>query len=219
MRKVVTIPRPAADSASHSSHDEFSAMVFEEPNSAAALPKPKYLFHKSGQKRSIRFDGEEGEFDDTLGARYVHELLGRPNTAIPAIELRGSVASGDDGGISGSEQREALRDCHNRLAELTAEIEDAGRNRLTPPPDLEIERREILAEVRHRTRGKRRGATEGDPQEAARKAVGNAIRAFRKVCKENGMPKFAKHIARPTLKGEGKAFAYRPSDPAPDWEF
>ena len=157
-------------------------------------------FTRAGKVWTVSWRHEHGNLPHVKGLADIAMLLQHRGQEVSALQLVGGVKSG------GSSQElidlEALHAYRSRLDDLATEIDqaqtsaDIGRVEI-----LEVEREQLLAEVRRATGlGGRLRVNPNDPAERARKAVSARIRdAVRRV--DTVAPLLAAHLDRSIQTG------------------
>lgn len=162
------------------------------------------VFRTCGQMRDIGFAGKLVSLRDLQGFRILAELFSRPNTRIPAVELRAGIAgvetatfAGSTGQIVTASALADLRREYESLSEELAEAElahDEGRTR-----KLQEELAALADHVR-RAVGKDGTPRTVSDAERARIAVAKALTRARKVLAKHH-PALLKHITRSLQTG------------------
>ncbi|MEU8076328.1 AAA family ATPase [Catellatospora citrea] len=176
-------------------------------------------FRREDATWRLRYAGRTVHLPDAKGLRDLHELLSRPGTDIPAVEL-----ADPPGGATAVAARRMGADpvlddtakahYRQRLAQLDDELDDAGRrDDAARRAALESEREALLAELRAAAGLGGRTRRLGDDGERARKAVTGRIRdTLRRL---DGLhPELAAHLRESV--STGNACGYHPQ-PAPPW--
>lgn len=167
--------------------------------------------HRHGAVWQLRFGGQEATVAHTKGLADIARLLAAPASDIHALELFDAPVRAAAGAIT---DRQALGAYRRRLADLEAEIEDAGRdNDPERGAGAEVERQALLDELGRVTgAGGRLRPFANYPAERARKAVTGRVRdAIRKL--EPVLPELAAHLERTIVTGT--SCRYRPE--SVDW--
>jgi hypothetical protein len=191
----------------------------DDAEDSISVPAETCLFRLSSAFYEVRYEGESGTIPANLaGARYVAELLQHPHTFRKATELRRSVESADSGRTDSDEYREALRKCHEELERTKADIEEASRGgNEAEKAELVRKQESINAEVR-RLSGLGGKARHRNPDDSARVSVTKSINLIIQKCREEyNLPRFSRHLD--DAIETGSKCAYRPSNPAPEWQF
>ena len=181
--------------------------------------QPLYLLQLDGAVYRVQHNGESGTIPAHLkGAKYIFELLQHPHKFHKATDLRGAVLSGDSGKTDEKEFREALKLCNEDLKRIDTDIEGAKRDGdELMEAELVDEREKVLAEVR-RCKGLGGKLRLTNLNESARVSVTKSIELVINKCRNDfRLPKFAAHLDDTIDRGTD--CAYRPTSPAPDWQF
>lgn len=156
-------------------------------------------FRFTGEVWTLTMDGRTVHLPDTKGLRDIHNLLGRPGTDVPAVELldpRGGqlvIAARRMGGDAVLDE-EARTRYKRRLAVLDEQIDEAmGRGDDHRAAALDRERAALLDELRAAAGLAGRSRRLGDETERARKTVTARIRdTLRKL--DDRHPELAVHL-------------------------
>lgn len=175
-------------------------------------------FRRDDATWRLRYAGRTVHLPDAKGLRDLHELLSRPGTDIPAVEL-----ADPPGGAAGVAARRMGADpvldetakahYRRRLAQLDDAL-DAAARRDDPArrAALESEREALLAELRAAAGLGGRSRRLGDDGERARKAVTARIRdTLRRL--DELHPELAAHLRASV--STGNACGYHPDTPLP----
>ncbi|MFI6096119.1 hypothetical protein ACIA8G_11225 [Lentzea sp. NPDC051213] len=114
----------------------------------------------------VTHNGGEVRVEDLVGMRYLAELVARPGTEIPALDLVGGEDSGNQSVLDESARIAYLA----RIRDLRAQIEE------NPLPRLEAELEALLSHLERETGLGGRTRNFAGPAERARTAVRKAIR-------------------------------------------
>jgi 7-cyano-7-deazaguanine synthase in queuosine biosynthesis len=176
---------------------------------------PDNLFRQKGRGWDVRFNGgRDFMLLPSVGAFYLHELLGRPGVTVSAAELVCRVNRHEKGLPAGSAgqaaDHEAIVAYRVKLRELAAEIETARKyNDTGKQITLECERDALLKEITTQTGLGGRLRRVADDRERVRQSVTTAIRrAIREIAVYDQA--LANHLARPNLQ-RGQSLTYTPA--------
>ncbi len=124
----------------------------------------------------------------------------------------------DTGKTDQKEDQSALRNCHDRLEEIKADLEQPEVKLNSVEFDvLKQEESKILAEINKMT-GLGGKARFKSTDERARTSVSKAIDRIIKSCREKwNLPKLAKYLNKHIKRGT--SCFYQPPVPPPDWKF
>lgn len=192
----------------------------------------KNIFRNRGDRWEVRFNGGKVmQINNLRGMGYIARLLAKADVPIPATELanplidrklmeKAGLCGAEDvavGGIEADEvaDKETLRKCRERLAEIEAEFEKARKNN-DPAKigELEKEKERVLAYVRASAGLGGQARVFAGEVEKARKAVANAINtAINRIKKME--PRLAQHLDK--LIDRGTDCKYEPGCEM-DWQ-
>ncbi len=193
--------------------------------SVPASPLPpdeerQYVFRRDGEVWQVRFRNEKGGFPHMEGFKYIAELLCKLNKPVSALTLCGSSDSLDHAHDPQTVLDEQARaDYRSRIQELGEEIvRETNANNHNRVKELEEERAFFLKELgsSQGLGGRARTLGSAGPAERAADAIRKAIKRACDKLRER-MPELDRHLER-SIRHEGNSFAYRPDDPAPDWD-
>jgi hypothetical protein len=184
-------------------------------------PRPVYQFRRVAKGWRLRFDSEEGDYENDLGFERVEYLLRRPGQAVPALVLVGGAEQ--LGSITHTCQ-EAMDhagrgDSERRCRQLAADIEGArARGDSALEAELRSEFEQVTRQLRADTGrgGRPRRIDRGSPAEKAKNTAGKSFARLRKRLKDD-MPRLADHL-KAAIQSEGTTYVYRTSPTIP-WEF
>jgi hypothetical protein len=207
------------------------ARSLSEPEIGAKIDGD-FLFRPINQSKKkpvwlVRFrHGRKFILLPSKGAAYLHILLSKPKTAIPAIDLVVEVARnpkkyalGDSGDVLDRQSLSAYQAAYEQLKEDLEEAERLeGQGMAAMKPSHRIrEEMDLLAKEVAKAKGLGgRIRKAGDDKERVRKAVSNAIgRVIKKeIAPED--PALADHLSRPRLI-RGKNPSYDPCEDGIEW--
>ncbi len=174
---------------------------------------PTYsAFRKVGSLWELSYQGENAHLPNAKGLADLARLLARPDQEIHCTELMGVESS--PAAAPEAVDRQARDEYRRRIADLQAVIDecetagDAGRA-LAAREELEALRDHITAAFGLGGRARRPGA----PEEKARSAVTQRIRASIRRIEEN-LPALGRHLAVSVRTG---AFCSYAPETTPDW--
>lgn len=212
-------------------------------SSSAKDHVPPYLFTLVGEIWVIRYEAEEGLFNNDKGMQYIRRILENPNRPVPALDLVGGSRTDAAAARSIDElekyeneedcpageswddvlDEEAEKSIERRVKDIADQLEQAraegNKNKVAK---LEGEWEGIENELRATQGwgGKRRRLGGMGAAEKARQAVCKALdRAYKKMVNAPApLSRLVDHLRR-AIRAEGNHYVYRPDDPPPDWIF
>lgn len=106
---------------------ELDLLGVREITGETCFREPEYEFRLRGQFRVVRFTGAESFFKDTLGFRYIEQLLSKPNQPIFVTDLKIIVDGERPNSLPGAQLSENVTDFEtvNSLARQYIELESA----------------------------------------------------------------------------------------------
>ncbi len=185
---------------------------------AAAPPGEVATLKRTGGIWAVEWRGESGSLRHVKGIADIVELIRRPGTEIPALQLAGSGSS-DSSTPEQVIDLEALGAYRLRLDRLDRELDQAGDDAdIGRVEALQDEREALLAEVRRSTGlGGRVRTVANDPAERARKAVSARIRdAITRL--EAVAPQLAAHLDRSIRTGLRCCYDPAPGEARVEWQ-
>jgi len=214
---VLTIPTfVALGEGSLAADQDFVVSALTVASPAAASPSPDAdacVFRAMGRTWFLAFEGLARSVEDSLGMRYVAELLRTPGVEVHSVRLRDVVAREEPRALGNAGEvldTEALRQIKERL-DANREDEDEARERqdFARVERLQEEAEFLRAEVTRATglAGRRRRAS--DDHERARQAVAQAVRRALAAISREHEP-LGRHLSLSVRTGTTLAY-----DPAP----
>jgi hypothetical protein len=191
----------------------------QEATKAAAAPAADAcVFRRQGTTWLVVFEGVARTVEDSVGMRYVAELLRTPHVEVHSVRLRDLVAGEPTRAVGSAGEvldREALRQIKERL-DANREEEDEAREHqdFARVERLQEEAESLRREVARATGLGGRHRRAADDRERARQAVAQAIRrALAAIAREHEY--LSRHLER-TLR-LGAVLVYEP-DLTRTWE-
>ena len=192
-----------------------SAVAAAEPT-ASSVPgsdPDACVFRDLGKSWLVEFEGLARSVEDSLGMRYLAELLRTPGVEVHSVRLRDVVAREEPRALVSAGEvldTEALRQIKERL-DTNREEEDEARERqdFAKVERLQEEAEFLRTEVTRATGLAGRSRRASDDHERARQAVGQAVRrALAAITREH--EPLGRHLALSVRMGVTLAY-----DPAP----
>ncbi len=200
--------------------------------------EPEFVFRRSGGGWEARFQGESAPLGDLIGFAYIADLLGQPDKSIPSVSLqqarsgRGpeqvSLGAAMEAGLSAAEAiHEDEEDAKDSLGTTAVAIEEVRRRIATAEKRgnaAELAKaRELMAQLEkmenEATRIIQGREPRGELMARIHNGVSKAITTARNAIRGKGMKNLCKHLQSFIRSEGGRAFSYRPPDPAPPWKF
>lgn len=193
-------------------------------------PPRRGTFRLTGDFWSVSLDGEGHHLKDSIGLRYLRQLLASPGSEMHVLDLVGSAQG--DGDTSSAKSRFAARNLghagpaldseakaqyRRRIAELQEELEEAESWSDSGRASRAREDLEALAEQLARSTGLGgRDRLAASASERARISVTKAVKgSIRRIERED--PALGRHL-RSAVR-TGVFCSYSPEDPDIRWEF
>jgi hypothetical protein len=198
-------PRLADQPAVDGSSALATAPSLSEPATARAVFRPR------GHMREFDFEGRSVCLRDIQGFRLYAEVLARPHTRIPVVELRAGLAGQDTAMFAGSSgpmvTAAALADLRRSYEDLSEELADAEMHNDLGKARRLHEELETLTKHVSRVMGKDGKPREVSDAERARVAVAKAMTRARKALKIHH-PALLEHLLRTVQTG--RVWCYQP---------
>lgn len=185
----------------------------EEPDK---VEKPPYQFQLIGDVWLIRFETEEGYFQNLEGFRHIAKLLASPEKQIEALEFQGhqdSPVANAALTVQLGLEKEDVAIVEKELTRLKNEL--AQENKAGNDDRLRKLQEEIQKGEKYLKEGRNRRLGSPSTREKDRKAVSGTIQRAKQKLKPK-MPEFAKFLDRSILANDA-SFAYCSPSPAPKW--
>jgi hypothetical protein len=195
---------------------------------------PEWEFACRGAVYEIAGLEERNSLAWVTGLGYIEKLLQQPGRPISyadliavtaperateaAVQTVGESLELDEWSTQPALDKQALRDCNERLEAIKTELEDARQcNDSGRQERLEREQEEIFAEVRKVTGLGGVPRDLNSEEDNLRCRIAGALSRARKMLKEANLPKLAEHF-RKNIYAESGQYIYKPEQPPP-WSF